>query len=99
MPNMEVIEIITSIDFVIFLMVGIGAGFLMGQITKNGLGATANIAIAIAGSVISGFIFDWLNFMNIGDIADPVIAGVVGAVLLLTIAALFRREKRTTHIE
>lgn len=90
---MEIMEIITSIDFVIFLIVGAVVGLLYGQFMKSkGIGLIGNITICIVGSVISGFIFDWLNFMNVGDVADPVIAGVVGAVILLTIASMFRRD-------
>lgn len=90
---MEIMEIITSIDFVIFLIVGAVAGLLYGQFMKSkGFGLIGNISIGIVGSVISGFIFDWLNFMNVGDIADPIIAGAVGAAILLTIALLFRRD-------
>lgn len=91
---MDVMEIVNSIDFVIFILVGAIAGLLSGQVIKGGgFGLTGNILIGIAGSVISGFVFDWLNFMNVGDIADPVIAGVVGAVILLAIATPFRRKE------
>lgn len=97
---MEVIEIIKSIDFIIFLIVGAVAGLLAGIIMKGrGFGLIGNITISIVGSVISGFVFDWLNFMNIGDIADPIIAGVVGAVILLTIASTLKRPgNNTAHV-
>lgn len=89
---MEFIEIVKSIDFVIFLIVGVVAGLFSRQVIKTGgFGLTGNITIGIVGSVISGFVFDWLNFLNVGDIADPVIAGVVGAVILLIIASALRR--------
>lgn len=88
------LEMIVSIDFAIWFLVGVGAGFLAGQFIKGGgYGMMGNIAVGITGSVISGFAFDWLNFMDIGDLADPLIAGLVGATILLTIAALLRREE------
>lgn len=82
---MEIMEIIKSIDFVIFLIVGVVIGLLAGQIIKE-RNLIKYVLIGMVGSVISGFVFDWLNFMDVGDIADPVIAGVFGAVILLAIA-------------
>ena len=85
--NMEIMEIIQSVDFFIFLIVGAATGWLFGQFVKGGgLGLAINITIGIVGSIISGFIFDWLDFMNVSDFADPVIAGALGAVILLSIA-------------
>lgn len=82
-------EIIMSMDFVIFLIVGTVSGWLVGLVMK-GSGLIQNIAVGIVGSVISGFVFDRLDFMDLGDIADPVIAGVFGAVILLSIAWAIR---------
>lgn len=96
--NMEVMEIIKSVDFIIFLIAGAVAGWLSGQIVKGGgFGLIGNVTIGIVGSVISGFVFDWLNFMNVGDVADPVIAGVLGATTLLTIANALRPKETTNH--
>ena len=87
-------EMLATIDFVIWLLVGVVAGWLAGQVMKGrSYGMTGNIAIGIIGSVVSGFTFDWLNLMDIGDLMDPLIAGVIGAVVLLTLAALFRRAE------
>ena len=87
-------EMIVSMDFAIWFLVGVGTGWLAGQFMKGGgYGMVGNIAIGITGSVISGFTFDWLNFMEIGDLMDPLIAGVVGAAILLTVATLLHREE------
>ncbi len=88
---MEISEIIKSVDFFIFLIVGAIAGWLAGQIMKGGLSLIWNITIGVAGSVISGFVFDWLNVINVGDVADPVIAGLIGATILLTITKVLKR--------
>ena len=91
---MEIMEIVNSLDFVIFLVVGVVIGWLAGQAVKDrSYGIGGNIVIAVTGSLVSGFIFDWLDFMNIGDIADPAIAASVGAVVFLTLAALARHPK------
>lgn len=89
--NMEITEIVMSLDFIIFLVVGGVTGWLASLVQKDsGLGE--NIVIGVVGSVISGFVFDWLDFMNVGDVADPVIAAVVGAVILLLFASAIRRK-------
>mgnify|MGYP001568245299 CR=1 FL=1 len=89
---MEIMEIIMSMDFVIFLIVGTVSGWLVGLAMK-GSGLIQNIAVGIVGSVISGFVFDRLDFMDVGDIADPAIAGVFGAVILLAISWAIRGKE------
>ena len=86
-------EIIRSIDFVIFLIVGAVIGLLAGQVMK-GSNLLQSIAVGIVGSVISGFVFDWLDFMDVGDIADPAIASVFGAVILLAVAWAIRGKEK-----
>lgn len=93
MPDMEFLEILGSIDFVIFLVVGAILGVLAGQIMKSG-NMIQSIIVGIVGSVISGFVFDWLDFMDIGDYADPIIAGVSGAVILLAISWAIRGKEK-----
>lgn len=88
---MEIMAIITSMDFIIWLIVGAIAGFLAGQIMK-GSGLIGTIVIGIMGSLIGGITFDLLDFMDVGDVADPIIAGVVGAVIILAIVGLIRRQ-------
>lgn len=90
---MEIMEIITSMDFIIWLIVGTVSGVLAGQVMK-GNSLLGTIVIGIVGSVISGFVFDWLDFMDVGDIADPVIAGVFGAVILLAVAWAIRGKEK-----
>jgi len=86
-------EIVQSIDFVIFLVVGIVIGGVSPQLLKR-TNLLVNIIVATAGSVISGFIFDWLDFMNFGDVADPVIAGALGAILLLLLTRPFLPKQK-----
>ena len=91
--NMEFTEILGSIDFVIFLVVGVILGAIAGQVMKGG-SLVQSVIVGTVGSVISGFVFDWLNFMDIGDYADPIIAGTFGAVILLAIAWAIRGKEK-----
>lgn len=94
---MEIGEIIGSLDFALFLIVGIVVGGLYGQFIK-GANFIQSIVIGVIGSVISGFVFDWLNFMDIGDYADPIIAGSFGAVILLAIAWVLRGKEKPPKV-
>lgn len=92
---MEFNEIIGSIDFTIFLIVGVVMGGIYGQLVK-GENFIVSVIIGVVGSVISGFIFDAINILDIGDYADPIIAGTLGAVILLTLNHLiFHPGKKT----
>ena len=94
---MEVMEIIRSSDLVIFLVVGVILGALAGQIMKGG-SLVQSVLIATVGSLISGFIFDWLDFMDVGDIADPILAGGFGAVILLAVAWALRGKEKPPEV-
>ena len=83
-------EFILSIDAVISLITGAIIGGLAGRVMK-GFGLMGNIVTGIVGGLIGGLLFDALDFMNVGDIADPAIAGLVGSVILLAIVGLVRR--------
>jgi len=90
---MEIGEIIRSLDFALFLIVGIVVGGLYGQFIK-GANFIQSIVIGVIGSVISGFIFDWLDFMDFVDYLDPIIAGIVGTLLLLALARVLGATNR-----
>jgi uncharacterized membrane protein YeaQ/YmgE (transglycosylase-associated protein family) len=83
-------EFIASIDSVICIIVGAIVGWLAGRVMK-GFGMAANVGIGVAGGLIGGLVFDKIDIIDVGDIADPVIAGVVGSVIALGIAEIFRR--------
>ncbi|RIK52004.1 MAG: GlsB/YeaQ/YmgE family stress response membrane protein [Chloroflexi bacterium] len=44
----------------------------------------------MVGGVLGGFIFDWINILDIGDLLDPLIAGALGAAVLLALAGFVR---------
>jgi len=79
-------EFFTTIDFIICLITGAIIGWLAWQFVRGkGLGLTGNIGIGLVGGALGGWAFDLLDFMNLGDFLDPIIASVVGAVILLAI--------------
>jgi uncharacterized membrane protein YeaQ/YmgE (transglycosylase-associated protein family) len=85
-------DFFSSIDVIVSLAVGAIIGALAGQVMRGGgLGLIGNLVIGIVGAVLSGYLFDWANVIDLGDLLDPIFAGAVGAVVLLAIAGLIRR--------
>ena len=74
-----------------FVVIGIVAGWLAGQITKgSGFGLLGDLIVGVLGSLLGGFLFGLLGFGAYGLIARLLMA-VVGAVLLLFLIRLVRR--------
>ncbi len=85
-------DFLLSIDSVICLITGAILGGLAAQLMKGrGFGLIGDIVVGAVGGVIGGLVFDWLDVLHVGDIADPIIAGAVGAIILLAIAGAIRR--------
>lgn len=74
-----------------FIVIGIVAGWLAGQITKgSGFGLLGDLIVGVLGSLLGGFLFGLLGFGAYGLIARLLMA-VVGAVVLLFLIRLVRR--------
>ncbi|TSA30544.1 MAG: GlsB/YeaQ/YmgE family stress response membrane protein [Bacteroidetes bacterium] len=78
------------IGILVFLAIGAIAGWLAGVILKgSGFGLLWNIIIGIVGGILGGWLFGTLFGTSwIGGI----ITAVIGAIILLFIASLFKRK-------
>jgi uncharacterized membrane protein YeaQ/YmgE (transglycosylase-associated protein family) len=73
---------------IIFLVIGVVAGFLAGKIMKgSGFGLIGDLIIGVIGSFIGVWIFGLLGISS-GGILGLLIAAVVGALLLLFVIRL-----------
>ena len=80
-------------DWLWTALIGIGAGWLAGQLLKgSGFGLVGNLIIGLIGAVLGGFVFSLLGLAAYGLIGQLIVA-TVGAVLLLVILARLRRAK------
>lgn len=74
-----------------FLIIGLIAGWLAGQIMKGrGFGLIGNLIVGVIGAIIGGFLFDLLQIATVGLIGS-LIAAVIGAIVLIWILGMIRR--------
>lgn len=75
------------------LIIGAVSGWLAGQIMKGGgFGLLWNIILGIVGSFVGGWVLGLLNIsLNVGSATvNTIIQSVIGAIVLLFVAGLFR---------
>lgn len=80
-----------SLQILWFLIIGIVAGWLAGQISRGGgFGLWGNMATGVAGSFIGGYLFSLMGFSAFGTIGT-LISSTVGAIILLWVIRMFTR--------
>jgi len=78
-------------NIILFLMIGLIAGWLAGKIMKGkGFGLVGNLIVGVVGALIGGFVFDALNIAAAG-IVGSLIAALVGALILLWVIGLIKK--------
>ena len=75
----------------LFLVVGLIAGWLAGVIMKgSGYGVVGDIIIGILGALIGGHVLGWLGVVTYGLIGS-LISALVGAIILIFVIRLLKR--------
>ncbi len=75
-----------------FLVVGLIAGWLAGQVMKGGgYGVIIDIVLGILGGITGGWIFDTLGIWPGGGFIGAIIVAFVGAVVLVGITRLIKK--------
>jgi uncharacterized membrane protein YeaQ/YmgE (transglycosylase-associated protein family) len=73
-----------------FLLIGLAAGWLAGQIWKGrGFGLVGNLVVGVVGAVLGGFLFGLLGLVALG-LLGSLITATVGALLLLWLVSRIR---------
>jgi uncharacterized membrane protein YeaQ/YmgE (transglycosylase-associated protein family) len=79
-------------SLVMFLLVGLVAGWLAGKIMKgSGYGLVGDLVVGVVGSFLGAWLFGLLG-ISAGGILGLLVASVVGALLLLFVLRLVRRR-------
>ena len=79
-------------EFVWFILIGLVAGWLAGQLVKGGgFGVLGDIVVGVIGALLGGFLFSSLGVSLGGGLLGAIIVATIGAVLLIFILRLVKR--------
>jgi uncharacterized membrane protein YeaQ/YmgE (transglycosylase-associated protein family) len=75
----------------IFVIVGVVAGWLAGQIVRGGgFGLIGDLIVGVIGAVIAGWLFPRIGVHLGAGIAAEIVSSAIGAVILLAVVRLIR---------
>ncbi|MGA9471566.1 MAG: GlsB/YeaQ/YmgE family stress response membrane protein [Terriglobales bacterium] len=75
-----------------WLLVGLVAGWLAGQVMKGGgYGILVDLILGLLGGVVGGWLFGALGIWPGGGLIGAIIVAFVGAVILVGISRLIKR--------
>jgi uncharacterized membrane protein YeaQ/YmgE (transglycosylase-associated protein family) len=80
----------------IWIVVGVVAGFLAGQIVRGyGLGLVGNLVVGVLGAIIAGWMLPQLGAtFSVGNaLITSILYATIGAVVLLLLVGLVRRAR------
>jgi uncharacterized membrane protein YeaQ/YmgE (transglycosylase-associated protein family) len=73
-----------GIGFIWFLLIGLAAGWLAGQVMKSGgFGLVGDIVVGVIGALIGGFLFQRSGAFAGSGLLGSLIVATIGAVVLL----------------
>ena len=84
----------SSMGIVLFLLVGLAAGFIAGKVLRDqSHGILANLIIGVIGAMIGGFLFAHLGIgmRGMAPLLSELLAAIVGSVILLLLLRAIRR--------
>ena len=83
--------------FLWYLLIGLVAGWIANMIVKGGSsGLIVNLIVGIVGGLLGGWMFSWFGVVPTGTFGS-LVAALVGAVVLLWIAAAINKRKHNTQ--
>ena len=78
--------------FVAWIVVGLVAGWLAGQLMKGGgYGVIVDIILGLLGGVVGGWLFGLLGLSTGGGMIGSIIVAFIGAVILVGITRVLKR--------
>ena len=80
-------------NFVWFILIGIAAGWLAGQIMKGGgYGLVGDLIVGVIGALLGGWLFGVLGIAAPGGaLLGSLIVALVGAIVLIALLRLIKR--------
>ena len=78
-------------NFLLWIVVGLIAGWLAGQVMKGGgYGVVVDIILGMLGGVVGGWVFGMLGIWPGGGMIGSIIVAFVGAVILVGITRVLK---------
>ena len=78
-------------SLLMFLLIGLVAGWLAGKIMKGGgFGLVGNIIVGAIGAVLGGWLFGLLG-ISAGGLIGSLVTALVGAIVLLYLVRLIKK--------
>jgi uncharacterized membrane protein YeaQ/YmgE (transglycosylase-associated protein family) len=78
--------------FLVWIVVGLIAGWLAGQVMKGGgYGTVVDIILGLLGGILGGWVFGMLGIWPGGGMIGSIIVAFVGAVILVGITRLLKK--------
>ena len=79
-------------EFVWFLLIGLAAGWLAGQIMKGGgFGLVGDLIVGVIGALLGGFLFGLLGIAA-GGLIGSLITATVGAIVLIALLRFIKKR-------
>ena len=79
-------------DVLWFVLVGLIAGWLAGQLVKGGgYGLIGDIVVGIVGAVIGGYLFRTVGVSVGGGLVGSIVVATIGAIVLIVGLRLIKR--------
>jgi uncharacterized membrane protein YeaQ/YmgE (transglycosylase-associated protein family) len=84
----------TPMEFVWFLLIGLAAGWLAGQLMKGGgFGVIGDIIVGVIGAMLGGFLFQKMGWSAGGGLFGALVVATVGAIVLLFLLRLVKKAQ------
>jgi uncharacterized membrane protein YeaQ/YmgE (transglycosylase-associated protein family) len=81
-----------AMGFLAWIVVGLIAGWLAGQVMKGGgYGVLVDIILGILGGLLGGWVFGTLGIWQGGGMIGSIIVAFIGAVILVGVTRLIKR--------
>jgi len=81
-------------QFIWFILIGLVAGWLAGQLVKGGgYGVIGDIVVGVLGALLGGFLFGSLGVSAGGGLLGSIIVATIGAIILIFLLRLIKRAK------
>jgi uncharacterized membrane protein YeaQ/YmgE (transglycosylase-associated protein family) len=78
--------------FIWFILIGLVAGWLAGQLVKGGgFGVIGDIIVGVIGALLGGFLFRSLGLTAGGGLLGAILVATIGAVVLILLLRLIKR--------